>query len=249
MEQTSRPITGFKGGPHLVIEYAPQALKPRLDSRDIPDASQLRDGLGEIHLEYHAYLPPSTAASRSLVLANRHLNEHSVYLVNVEVPQEQTLRIVDQKRNPRQSVYELDYQQTITSGRFGMRPGIRAWWSAFASTLDRLGPSKWGRVAGILSFNLRIETMQLLVVAVVLPSLLVMSRTSAYSAFRIVGAVDACVASAMWIAKRLFSIQVRVDALVNLIAQRGLVCAGVLFAASLACLFCAQHSKVGVESR
>ena len=343
-------------------------VTPLLDSWDIPDAPQLRDGLGEIHLEYHVDLPPSTAVNRTLVLANRHLNGSSVYLVNVQVPQERSLHIVDQKRNPRQSVYELDYQQTYGSGRSGMGTGIRAWWSglqlsslfrlgmrhiaegtdhllfllvlllpapllavgarwaapatvrqsllhilgivtaftighsltltlaamnfvhvpgrpvevliavsilvsavhalrplfpgkeawiaaffglihglAFASTLNRLGLSRWDRVSGILSFNFGIETMQLLSVALVLPSLLVMSRTSAYFAFRIAGAVFACIVSAMWIAERLFSVQTHVDAVVDLIANRGLVGAGILFAASLACLLMPTHSGAGVK--
>ena len=130
-------------------------------------------------------------------------------------------------------------------------PGKEAWIAAFfglvhglafASTLDRLGLSRWHRVAGILAFNLGIETMQLLVVAMVLPSLLVMSRTSAYSGFRIIGATFACVASAMWIAERLLGVETHVDAVVNIIAHRGLACAGILFAVSLACLFFTKHS-------
>jgi hypothetical protein len=355
----------------LSLSIDGQAVKPQLDSWDIPDASHLRDGLGEIHLEYHVDLPPGTAVNRTLVLANRHLSGSSVYLVNVEVPQDRTLHVVDQKRNPRQSVYELDYQQvgtaTESSGRW---PRTRAWWDglqlsslfhlgmrhiaegtdhllfllvlllpapllavgprwaapatvrqsllhilgivtaftighsltltlaamnfvhvpsrpvevliavsilvsavhalrpifpgkeawiaaffglihglAFASTLNRLGMSRWDRVAGILSFNLGIETMQLLVVALVLPSLLVMSRTSAYAAFRIAGAVFACIASAMWIAERLFRVQTHVDTVVNLIAQRGLMCSGILFAASgIALLLFARRSEEGVKS-
>ncbi len=123
-------------------------------------------------------------------------------------------------------------------------PGREAWIAAFfglihglafASTLDRLGLARWDRVAGILSFNLGIETMQLLVVALVLPSLLLMSRTRAYSAFRITGAAFACVASAMWIAERLLNIHTPIDAIVNVIAQRGIVCAILLFGASILC--------------
>jgi hypothetical protein len=352
----------------LFLSIDGQAVKPKLDSWSIPDASQLRDGLGEIHLEYHVDLPPSATTNRSLVLINRHLNESSVYLVNVEVPEDLTLRIVDQKRNPRQSVYELDYQQTsMADGRPRTWQGIRAWWHgvqlsslfhlgmrhiaegtdhllfllalllpapllavggrwaapatvrqsllhilgivtaftighsltltvaamnlihvpsrpvevlialsilvsaahalrplfpgkeawiaaffglihglAFASTLDRLGLSRWDRVAGILSFNLGIEAMQLLVVAMVLPSLLVLSRTSAYTRFRFVGATLACIASAMWIAERLFLVHTHVDAVVDLVAHRGLVCAGILLAASLACLLFAKRAQVGV---
>ena len=125
----------------LSLSIDGHAVKPRLDSWNIPGASQLRDGLGEIHLEYHIDLPPSTAANRTLVLANHHLNGTSVYLVNVEVPQEHNLRLVDQKRNPQQSVYELDYQQTGTSAAGSSTgSGIRAWWNGVQlSSLFRLG--------------------------------------------------------------------------------------------------------------
>lgn len=127
---------------------------------------------------------------------------------------------------------------------FGLIHGL-----AFASTLDRLGLSRWDRVARVLSFNLGIEAMQLLVVAMVLPSLLVLSRTSAYTRFRFVGATLACIASAMWIAERLFLVHTHVDAVVDLVAHRGLVCAGILFVASLACLLFAKRAQVGVKSR
>ncbi len=342
----------------LSIAIDGQVLKPQLDSWTIPDAFQLRDGLGEIHLEYHVDFPPGTTTNRALILANHHLNGASVYLMNVEVPQEPTLRIVDQKRNPQQSVYEVNCQQTgPVLVRTGLWSGVRGWWNgvqisslfplgmrhiaegtdhllflltlllpapllaigarwaapatmrqsllhilgivtaftighsltltmaamnfvhvpsrpvevliavsilvsavhalrpifpgkeawiaaffglihglAFASTLDRLGLTRWDRVAGILSFNLGIETMQLLVVALVLPSLLVMSRTSAYSVFRMAGAAFACIASAMWIVERLLNVETRVDAVVNVIAHQGVIFAGVLFVASLACL-------------
>lgn len=341
----------------LSITIDGKTAKPQLDAWAIPDASQLGDGLGEIHLEYHVDLPPSAASKRSLIVSNCHLNNTSVYLMNVEVPQDIDLRIVDQKRNARQSTYEVDYvQAAVAATPTGTRADVRAWWNglqfsnlfrlgmrhiaegtdhllfllvlllpapllavgprwaapastrqsllhifgivtaftvghsftltlaamnfvhvpaqpvevliaisilvsavhalrpmfpgreawiaaffglihglAFASTLDRLGLARWDRVAGILSFNLGIETMQLMVVALVLPSLLLMSRTRAYSAFRITGAAFACVASAMWIAERLLNIQTPIDAVVNVVAQRGIVCAILLFAASLLC--------------
>jgi hypothetical protein len=59
-------------------------------------------------------------------------------------------------------------------------------------------------VAGILAFNLGIETMQLMVVAAVMPVLILMSRTRAYPIFRVGGALAAGVASVGWIAERLF---------------------------------------------
>src|SRR5437660_4316600 len=55
---------------------------------------------------------------------------------------------------------------------FGLVHGL-----AFATTLGELGLVRWERVASIFAFNLGIETMQLIVVAATLPSLLVLSRT------------------------------------------------------------------------
>src|SRR5206468_3636291 len=69
---------------------------------------------------------------------------------------------------------------------FGLIHGL-----AFAATLGELGLGRWERVAGILAFNLGIETMQLVVVAVTMPSLVLMSRTRAYPFLRIGGALFA----------------------------------------------------------
>ena len=341
----------------LFITLDGKATRAQLDAWTIPEAAHLRDGLGEIQIQYHVDLQPGSAASRSLILANHHLNAGSVYLVNVEVPQDPHLRVVDQKRNPQQSLYELDYQQTVadsssSSSRAGLQiwleglqfsnlfglgmrhiaegtdhllfllvlllpapllatgsrwkgtagvrrsllriagivtaftighsltltlaamnvlhvpsrpievliavsilvsavhalrplfPGREAWIAAFfglihglafATTLDRLGLSRWDRVAGILAFNLGIETMQLMVVALILPSLLLMSRTRAYPVLRIGGALFACAASSAWIAERLLGVQTPVDAVVNTIARTGIWSAIALFVLSLAC--------------
>ena len=341
----------------LSITVDGKPAKAYLDAWTVPDPSQLRDGLGEIHIGYHVDLPSGPAATRRLVLANHHLDARSVYLVNVEVPQSHDLQILDQKRNERQSVYELDFQQSrgLDSASYahqpllqwfrqlqvsslfhlGMRhiaegtdhllfllvlllpapllaagsrwsatagvrrtlthilgivtaftlghsltltlaathvvrvpgrpveiliaisilvsalhalrpifPGREAWIAAFfglihglafASTLDRLGLSRWERVAGILAFNLGIETMQVLVVALVLPSLLCLSRTRFYRFLRILGAAFACVASSLWILERVWQVQTPIDSLVNTIAQQGLLWAAALFLTSLAC--------------
>lgn len=82
---------------------------------------------------------------------------------------------------------------------FGLIHGL-----AFGATLSALGLGPWERVAGILAFNLGIETMQLIVVAAVMPLLILMSRTRAYPIFRVTGALAAGVASLGWTAERLF---------------------------------------------
>jgi HupE / UreJ protein len=66
-----------------------------------------------------------------------------------------------------------------------------------------LGLGRWQRVAGILGFNLGIETMQMIVVAVTMPSLVLLSRLRAYAVVRIGGALFAGVASVGWIIERL----------------------------------------------
>jgi HupE / UreJ protein len=343
----------------LSISLDGQPLKAQLDSWTFPEPSQLRDGLGQISIQYHIDLPSSRGANRSLILENHHKNANSVYLMNAEVPRDHDLRIVDQRRNERQSIYELDYQQLrsvdMPSGswkslwgwlkglqfsslfRLGMRhiaegtdhllfllmlmlpapllvvasrwkgpravrgsllhivsivtaftvghsltlslaamnfvhvpsrpvevliavsilvsaihalrpifPGKEAWIAAFfglihglafATTLDQLGLSRWNRLAGILAFNLGIETMQLFVVAAVLPSLLLMSRTKLYPFLRIGGAVIAGLASTAWIAERIFDMPTPVNAVVNIVARHGALCAVALFVASFFCKF------------
>jgi hypothetical protein len=97
------------------------------------------------------------------------------------------------------------------------------------------GLARWDGLSGILAFNLGIETMQMVVVAFTLPSLLIMSRTSWYRYLRVSGAVVAIIASLDWISERLFDVQTAVDSVANTIAQHGWLVAVTLLAVSLAC--------------
>jgi hypothetical protein len=343
----------------LSITIDGKKVLPQSLSWSFPEPAQMREGLGEIQIEYRVELPPG-GSNRVLILMNHHLNPTSVYLMNAVVPRDRNLRILAQKRNEVQSVYELDYQQAGTADaasrssteRFhtwlngiqlaslfhlGMRhiaegtdhllfllvlllpapllavgsrwdrpagvyqsllrilgivtaftlghsitlslaamnfvhvparpievliavsilvsaahalspifPGREAWIAAFfglihglafAATLDRLGLARWERVAGILAFNLGIETMQILVVAAILPSLILMSQARVYSAVRICGALFAGAASLGWIVDRLFNVEVPVDIIVNAIATHALWIAVTLFFGSLACRY------------
>jgi hypothetical protein len=111
---------------------------------------------------------------------------------------------------------------------FGLIHGL-----AFASTLSQLGLGRWERVAGILAFNLGIETMQLAVVAATLPSLILMSRTRAYPWLRVCGALFAGGASLGWIVERVVGTQSWVDVVVNELAHHSVWIAGGLFLLSL----------------
>jgi hypothetical protein len=121
---------------------------------------------------------------------------------------------------------------------FGLIHGL-----AFASTLGELGLGRWERVAGIFGFNLGIETMQLIVVAAIMPSLVLMSRTSAYQFLRIGGALFAGFASVCWIAERLLGVHTSVDLLVNGVAHRAVWIAVGLFLLSVACWRYPQNSN------
>lgn len=111
---------------------------------------------------------------------------------------------------------------------FGLIHGL-----AFATTLGQLGLGRWQRVAGTLGFNLGIETVQFIVVAATLPSLLLLSRTRGYPFFRIGGALFAGFAAVGWMAERVFDVSFSVDTVVNLVAHRSTWIASILFLMSL----------------
>ncbi|MFG2455498.1 HupE/UreJ family protein [Streptomyces sp. NPDC048523] len=84
----------------------------------------------------------------------------------------------------------------IASG-FGLVHGL-----AFASLIGELGLDRGSLVTTLLGFNLGIELTQLLVVALLMPSLLVLARTAVYPAFRIGVAVVGLVFSVSWMLER-----------------------------------------------
>ncbi len=116
----------------LSITVNGTSVQPVLTSWSFPDLAQMRDGLGEIHIEYNIEVPP-VGPNRSLILTNHHLNRTSVYLMNALVSQDPGIRILGQKRNEQQSVYELDYEQTATVDAVSRTP-----WSAIFSSLKRV---------------------------------------------------------------------------------------------------------------
>ncbi len=86
-------------------------LVPQLISASFPTAETMKEGVGEIQLEFSAHLPQTRSAKRALVWENHHQRQISAYLVNSLVPQDRDLHIVAQRRNENQSLYELDYSQ------------------------------------------------------------------------------------------------------------------------------------------
>lgn len=88
-------------------------------------------------------------------------------------------------------------REAVVAGGFGLVHGL-----AFATLVSGYGLDPSERALTILGFNLGIELVQLLVVAAVAPSLLLIARTPAYSALRTAGALFAGVAAIAWVAER-----------------------------------------------
>lgn len=80
---------------------------------------------------------------------------------------------------------------------FGLMHGL-----AFATLLGDLSIGHRSLVVDLLGFNLGIELTQLMVVALLMPSLIVLSRTSAYPAVRVGLAGSGVVLAAAWLAER-----------------------------------------------
>ncbi|QJT03091.1 HupE/UreJ family protein [Streptomyces asoensis] len=87
--------------------------------------------------------------------------------------------------------------EVLIAAGFGLVHGL-----AFASLIGDLGLDRGSLVTTLLGFNLGIELTQLLVVALIMPSLIVLARTTVYPAFRIGVAVIGLVFSVSWMLER-----------------------------------------------
>lgn len=86
-------------------------LQVRLVSSTFPKLEEMKEGLGDILLNFQADLPQG-GLNRRLTFENHHLNAISVYLVNCLVPRDPNIHVTAQERNYNQSIYQLDYSQT-----------------------------------------------------------------------------------------------------------------------------------------
>ena len=98
----------------LSLSVDDRRLKPRLSSVNFPPAEEMREGLGEIHIEFSADLP-RTGTNRKLVFENHHQSRIAAYLVNCLIPRDRNIQFLAQKRNENQSFYQLDYEQRGSS--------------------------------------------------------------------------------------------------------------------------------------
>jgi hypothetical protein len=105
----------------LSLSIDGRRLMPQLLSIRFPDTDEMKEGRGEIQLEFSAELPGG-GRDRRITIENHHQSRISAYQVNCLVSRDPDIRIEAQKRNYTQSHYELDYVQA--GGRSGS-----AWWS------------------------------------------------------------------------------------------------------------------------
>ncbi len=89
-------------------------LPLRLASMRFPKVEEMKQGLGEIQLEFEADVPGG-GLKRRLTFENHHRGPIAAYLVNCLVPQDPDIRITAQKRNYQQSFYELEYTQAASA--------------------------------------------------------------------------------------------------------------------------------------
>jgi hypothetical protein len=94
----------------LSLKIDGQVLTPRLVSTRFPAIQEMKEGRGEIQIEFAADLP-SGGPNRKLTFENHHQTRIAAYQVNCLVSRDPDLRILQQKRNYSQSSYELDYVQ------------------------------------------------------------------------------------------------------------------------------------------
>ena len=86
----------------LSLSVDGHTLTPRVVSVDFPEVEEMKEGLGEIQIEFTADLPTGSP-KRRLVLENHHQDRIAAYIVNCLVPRDSNIRILAQNRNERQS--------------------------------------------------------------------------------------------------------------------------------------------------
>ncbi|WP_149830640.1 HupE/UreJ family protein, partial [Streptomyces tailanensis] len=91
----------------------------------------------------------------------------------------------------------VSHGEVLIAAGFGLVHGL-----AFASLIGDLGLDRGSLVTTLLGFNLGIELTQLLVVALMMPSLIVLARTALYPAFRIGVALTGLLFSVSWTLER-----------------------------------------------
>jgi HupE / UreJ protein len=133
-------------------------------------------------------------------------------------------------------------REMLVAGGFGLIHGL-----AFSFMLAELNLSTSQLILSLFGFNLGIEFMQLFIIALTMPWLILLARTSFYTPVRLVGASVAAVASLGWIAERVLAQANPVTLLVETAARQALwIIVGLACMAIIATLW--QRSKPKLSS-
>jgi hypothetical protein len=109
-------------------------LKPRLISKTFPAIDEMKEGRGEIRIQFDAALPRAPS-NHSLTFENHHRSEIAAYLVNALVPSDPGIRLIAQHRNYSQSCYQLDYARAgadsgpLTASEWSWLAAVAMVWS------------------------------------------------------------------------------------------------------------------------
>jgi hypothetical protein len=114
----------------LSLKIDGQPLTLHLVTASFPSTDSMRQGTGEIQIEFAADQPPG-GSNRRLMFENRHLSGISVYLVNTLVPYDKSLQITGQSRDENQSLYQLDFAQDAAGVEHRGLPGLSGFAGAF----------------------------------------------------------------------------------------------------------------------
>lgn len=137
-------------------------------------------------------------------------------------------------------------KEMYVAAGFGLVHGL-----AFASVLSDLNLGAGAMALSILGFNLGIELMQLLVIALIVPWLILLSLTPLYKWVRISGASAAAIAATAWIAERVSGVPNAVGSFVQNISEYTHL--GILILAFIALLAFGlqgnKNKKLPVETR
>lgn len=120
-------------------------------------------------------------------------------------------------------------KEMAVAGFFGLVHGL-----AFASIITGLNLDAERIALSILGFNLGIELMQVLVIALTMPWLILISQTPYYSCIRIGGAGFAIIASLAWIFERTLDTSTPVSSAVETLADYAVYMVGILALLSVA---------------
>ena len=93
----------------LVLELDGRSVAVTLTRVETPSIDDLRDGVGTIQLRAVGRVEGFVAGRRDLYFRNNHQPAASVYLVNALMPDAADVRVVGQRRDPRQQGVRVEY--------------------------------------------------------------------------------------------------------------------------------------------